>query len=694
MRGLDLSAPQWGRLAQIKGYGRVRKVTDSEAVVATEVGNLRVSLFDFGARLRLGPDRDNDYGMLACEPRNRVIETATSSGVTTITGGDLKLTLEHQPLSFELRKAHRLVQRTATDGHFVRRFRLPPFAQVDGGWLMSLDLTSGEPIYGLGEKWGPLNRRGQLVFSYNRDALGVNAERSYKNIPFAWSPRGWGVFVHSPAPVNHGVGFGPWSQRSYVLFVDDACLDVWLFAGANGQEIIQQFTGLTGRAPVPPVWTLGTILSRAYYESAEEFVATAREVRKRGVPCDVISLDGRAWLDTETRFAFEFDKSRYADPKAILEQVKALHFKICAWEYPLVSVKNDLYERMSSKGWLLKDSQSASTARRSYRYRWDSEPFNEVLTPLPESGLVDFTHPEAYAFWRDSHQALFELGIDMMKPDFGEQVQDEMLAHNGERGLALHNVYALLYNRCVFEAAEKYAPNGAFLFSRSAWTSQQRYPGVWGGDPQSDWEGMAANFRGGLSWGMTGAPYYATDIGGYYGDQRDSKLFKRWIQAGVYSSHMRLHGIGPREPWSYDADAERAAKRALKFRYRLIPYLHYTMQQAAQIGLPVQRAMALAFPDERPAWAFDDQFMFGDDILVAPCLNADDEVECYLPQGRWHRFDTKQRFDGGRVLKLRLGSEETAVFVREGARIPIGPTVEHTDALGGQIKIETYWQGS
>ena len=694
MRGIDLSSPEWGRMPQLQGYGQVRKDANGRAFVPTEAGDLRVSLYEFGVRLRLGPDRPNDYGMLASEPKDLEVEATTSDGITTITGGDLRLTIEHEPLSFELRKGGRLIQRTATDGHFVRRFRLPPFTRVDDGWLISLDLKTGEPVYGLGEKWGPLNRRGQLVFSYNHDALGVNSEKSYKNIPFAWSPEGWGVFVHTPAPVNHGVGFAPWSQRSYAMFVDDPSLDVWLFTGSNGPELIDQFTALTGRAPVTPLWSLGTILSRAYYKDADEFVSTAQEVRKRGMPCDVITLDGRAWLDTETRFAFEFDKTRYPDPKAILQQVKDLNFKICAWEYPLVSVKNDLYHEMANEGWLLTSHQTGNTAKQSYRYRWDTEPFGEVLTPLPESGLVDFTHPDAYAFWRDRHKALFDLGIDMMKPDFGEQVQDDMQAYNGERGLALHNVYTLLYNRCVYEAAEKYAPNGAFLFSRSAWTSQQRYPGVWGGDPQADWEGMAASFRGGQSWGMTGAPYYATDIGGFYADQRDSKLFARWCQAGIFSAHMRLHGIGPREPWSYEPQAEKATMNALKLRYRLIPYLHKTMEQTAETGLPVQRAMALAFPDEKPAWAFDDQFMYGDDILVAPCLSPDDEVDVYLPQGGWQRWDTKEKLEGGQTLKLKLGTDETAVFVREGAKIPLGPAVEHTDALGGKVQIEEHWDAT
>ena len=355
--------------------------------------------------------------------------------------------------------------------------------------------------------------------------------------------------MHTVAPVVHGVGYAPWSQRAYGLKVDDEALDLFLFDGANGAQILGQYTGLTGRAPPPPLWSLGLILSKAYYRTADEILAVAREVRDRGMPCDTITFDGRAWQDTDTRFAFEWDPSRYPDPAGVIAQLKALDFRICVWEYPLVSVRNPLFAELAAKGWLLKDDRTGE----AYRYQWDLEPFGKVLTPLPESGLLDFTHPDAYAYWRDRHRELFEIGVDMIKPDFGEQVEPHMVASDGARGDALHNVYALLYNRCVHEAASLYAKDGGFLFSRAAWAGSQRYPSQWGGDPQADWGGLAASIRGGLSWGMTGAPFYATDVGGFYGDQRDPVLYVRWAQASVFSAHMRLHGIGAREPWSYGA---------------------------------------------------------------------------------------------------------------------------------------------
>jgi alpha-D-xyloside xylohydrolase len=502
---------------------------------------------------------------------------------------------------------------------------------------------------------------------------------SYKNAPFAWSPDGWGLFVHTTAAVTHGVGYAPWSQRSYGAFVESPSLDLFLFDGVDGAAQLRQYTSLTGRAPVPPRWSLGVILSKAYYKDAEEILAVAREVRSRGMPCDTITFDGRAWQDTDTRFAFEWCPKRYPDPAPVIAELKSLGFRICVWEYPLISVRNPLFAQLAAKGWLLKDRRSGE----AYRYQWDLEPFGAVLTPLPESGLLDFTHPGAYAYWRDRHRELFEAGVDMIKADFGEQVDDFMVASDGSSGSELHNAYALLYNRCVYEAAERYAPGGAFLFSRAAWSGSQRYPSQWGGDPQADWGGLAANLRGGLSWGLTGGPYYATDVGGFYGDRRDAELYVRWAQAAVYSAHMRLHGIGPREPWSYGPEAEAAVSAALELRYRLLPYLERSLARSHETGLPVQRAMALACPEERAAWAFDNQFFFGDDLLVAPCIRPGGQVEVYLPAGRWRRFPDGSELDGGRSVRLQLALHETAVFARGGATIPLGPALRHTGERAG-----------
>jgi alpha-D-xyloside xylohydrolase len=673
----------------------LREPKPGGGVFTTEIGELVVSAQAPGVfRLRFGPDTKPDYGLLVQKGTLAAPLEPLPDGGYALSAGEARLELRPKPLRVRLLHKGREILTSITDEHFRGWTRLPTFGHGPDGWTAALALASGEAFYGLGEKFGPLDRRGQLVTSQVEDALGVNTELSYKNAPFGWSPRGWGLFVHTPARVAHGVGYAPWSHRSYAVTVDDEALDLFLFAGENPAAILDAYTVLTGRPAPVPRWSLGVWMSRAYYRTADEALEAAAELRARRIPCDVLTFDGRAWQDTRTRFHFEFDRSRFADPASVLRTIKAQNLRICCWEYPLVSIHHPQFEELAAKGFLLRDRNGAPL-----RYAWDTtpgtSPFGSVLTPLPASGIVDFTNPAAYAWWRDQHKQLFDLGVDVIKSDFGEQVPDECVAHNGDTGARLHNVYPLLYNACVYEAAERYGRGTPMVWGRSGWTGSQRYPVQWGGDPQSDWEALAASIRGGLSWGLSGVPYYATDVGGFYGAQPDAELYLRWIAAGVFASHFRFHGIGPREPWHFGAEAERIARGWLELRYRLVPYLETCAAEATRSGLPVMRAMPLAIPHDRQACAYDTQFMCGPELLVAPITAPGGTVEVWLPEGVWHDFFTGERHSGGRAVTCECPLDRLPVFGRAGATLPLGPIVQHTGEIDArQPIVETKVFGS
>jgi alpha-D-xyloside xylohydrolase len=307
------------------------------------------------------------------------------------------------------------------------------------------------------------------------------------------------------------------------------------------------------------------------------------------------------------------------------------------------------------------------------------------------SGIIDFTNPEAYAWYRDQHKQLFNIGVSVMKTDYGEAVPEEVVAFNGDSGKRLHNVYTHLYNRCVYEAAEMYSQDEPIVWGRAAWAGGQRYPVQWGGDPQSDWEGLAASIRGGQAWGMSGGPFYAHDIGGFAIGNPEPELYIRWAQAGVMASHTRFHGIGEREPWVYGEQAENIVRQWLTWRYQLIPYLQGCALEAEQTGMPVMRSMVLSFPEDRVAWQFDQQYMLGGSLLVVPVVVPGGMSHFYLPPGKWYDIWNHAWVEGPGFFERQVPLDHIPVFGREGTILPLGPAVQHTGELKPGLDLEQVW---
>ena len=295
-------------------------------------------------------------------------------------------------------------------------------------------------------------------------------------------------------------------------------------------------------------------------------------------------------------------------------------------------------------------------------------------------GLVDFTNPDAVAWYQSYLRRLMAQGVDSFKTDFGERIPTDVVWHDGSDPERMHNHYTHLYNRAVFDVLEAERGEGeAVLFARSATAGGQQFPVHWGGDCESTFVSMAESLRGGLSLASSGFGFWSHDIGGFEGTP-DAAVFKRWLAFGLLSSHSRLHGSDSyRVPWAFDEEAVDVTRRFTSLKHQLMPYLAAAGVEAHEEGVPVMRPMVLEFPDDPGAATVDTQYMLGPDLLVAPVFSAEGDVDVYVPEGTWTSLLTGDRVTGPRWVRERHGFDSVPLYVRPGTVLAQGARTDRPD---------------
>lgn len=535
---------------------------------------------------------------------------------------------------------------------------------------LSFECKADECFAGTGERFTKMDLSGHTFFLKNQDGQGVNNRRTYKNIPFYLSSRLYGTFYHTCA--HSKLSLADVSTRSVEFLSDQALLDVFLIAGDSVEEILRGYRDLTGYPSMPPLWSFGIWMSRMTYFSADEVEEICRRMRAEHYPCDVIHLD-TGWFRTDWLCEWKFNEERFPDPKAFIHRLKEQGYRVSLWQLPYVA----------------EDAEQIDEARRNdyialLTRQQASEGSN--FSALDYAGTIDFTYPAATNWYKGLLKNLLDMGVACIKTDFGENIHMDA-RYKGMPPELLNNLYALLYQKAAYEVTKEVTGDG-IVWARAAWAGCQRYPLHWGGDSCSSWDGMAGSLKGGLHFGLSGFAFWSHDVPGFHtlpnfmNSIVDDKVYMRWTQFGVFSSHMRYHGTNKREPWHYPAIAP-LVKKWWKLRYRLLPYLVEQSRKATETGYAVLRALVFEHPEDRVCWHIDDEYYFGDDFLVAPVMNSDDCRDIYLPEGDWVNFFTGERLRGGRWLYgVKVPLEEMPVFVREGAVIPIYPEdVECTDEM-------------
>lgn len=525
-----------------------------------------------------------------------------------------------------------------------------------------LSLGVGELVYGLGERFGPLVKNGQTVDIWNADG-GTSSEQAYKNVPFYLTNRGYGVLVNHAGHVSFEVGSEAVEQVQFS--VAGECLEYFVIAGPTPAEVLDRYTRLTGRPATVPEWSYGLWLSTSFTTDYDEATVNAfiDGMAERDIPLEVFHFDC-FWMREFHWTDFEWDPAVFPDPEGMLARLHERGLRVSAWLNPYIAQRSALFREGVEHGYLVRRPDGRV-------WQWD----------LWQAGmaLVDFTNPEATAWFQGHLRRLLAQGVDAIKTDFGERIPVDVAWHDGSDPEAMHHRYTQLYNRAVFEVLEEVrGPGEAVLFARSATAGGQSMPVHWGGDNSSSFTSMAESLRGGLSLALSGFGYWSHDIGGFEGDP-DPAVFKRWLAFGLLSSHSRLHGsTSYRVPWAFDHGDEEAGQSAVevartfaKLKRSLRPYLVAAGDEAHRTGRPVMRPMQLEFPDDPAVGHLDRQYLLGPSLLVAPVFSASGEVEYYLPAGRWTNWFTREVVEGGGWRREVHGFDTVPLWVREGTVIPV-----------------------
>ncbi|MEH0406469.1 alpha-xylosidase [Streptomyces sp. B21-089] len=619
-------------------------------------GVIGVRTTHHAGKARRGPD----FALSADDVTAPSGTTRRDGAVTELTSGPLTLRMDGDgPWGV-----------TFLDGDGKRLTRVDPkgtaFATTPDGvhhMIAQLALDVGENVYGLGERFTPYVKNGQTVDIWQADG-GTSSELAYKNIPFYLSSRGYGVFVNHPGKVSFEVGSESVGQVQFS--VEDQSIEYYVVAGPTPKDVLSRYTALTGRPALPPAWSFGLWLTTSFCTSYDEATVTSfvDGMAERGIPLSVFHFDC-FWMREYQWSDFLWDPEVFPDPEGMLARLKERGLRVSMWINPYIAQKSALFAEGAEHGYLVRRPNGDI-------WQWDLW--------QPGMALVDFTNPAARAWYDDKLRALLDQGVDCFKTDFGERIPTDVVWHDGSDPERMHNYYAQIYNRTVFELLERERGAGeAVLFARSATAGGQQFPVHWGGDCFASFTAMAESLRGGLSLSLSGFGFWSHDIGGFEGTP-DPAVFKRWLAFGLLSSHSRLHGnVSYRVPWEFGEEAVDVARKFTLLKHRLMPYLYGVAAEAHRTGVPMMRPMLAEFPGDPASRTLDRQYMLGPDLLVAPVFTEDGEVEYYVPEGTWTSLLTGERVTGPAWRHETHGFDSVPLLVRDGAVLPWGADDQRPD---------------
>jgi alpha-glucosidase len=646
-------------------------------------------------RVRFSPalafDCDHSYAVVQRDYGDPGASFETTEDGSLITTRALRVSVRHSPfrVSFAAPSGESLDEDDPELGTAVAGTRVKVWKR----------LRQDEHVYGFGEKVGRLDKRGRQLGGYaytmwNSDTPGYDSgtDPIYVSVPFFIVLRGGrahGIFLDNTFRSTFDVGHE--AQELLALGVPAGELDYYFIEGPSPKQVIERYTALTGRMPLPPLWALGYHQCRYSYYPDSRVRFIAENFRQRRIPADVIWLDIH-YLDNYRPFTW--DAERFPDPKRLISDLRARGFRVVTIldPHPKKEPGSLPYDSGMAGDHFVKNADGSV-------YEGPVWPAHAPVDPGP-SVFPDFSKPAARAWWGGLHKLLTDVGVAGIWNDMNEpavftphiHTMPTSVRHDNEGQPTdhreIHNVYGMLMTRSTFEGLLRLRPDERpFVLTRASFAGGQRYASVWAGDNVSSWAHLTQSLPILLGLGVSGFPLVGSDIGGF--EQAPSaELYTRWLQTGVFYPFMRTHtsiGTPDQEPWSYGVRHEAVNRRAIELRYELLPHVYQVMREASETGMPALRPMFLEFPEDPQTYTLDDQFLFGRDLLVAPVLREGvTEREVYLPAGDWYDYWTGRLAAGGRRHSVPVTLESIPIFVRAGAFLFRQPVVQHTGEMAGQ----------
>jgi len=657
--------------------GNLKKVTSENNTVALITPEAQVRLTAYGpeiVRVRVSrekPTSDFSYAVIG-QPSGKLEKLSENNQQIVYSTGKVTVTVNKSPLRLKFTDiAGKVISEDDPSlgiswmGNAVTNYR---------------KLFPDERFIGLGEKTGGLNRRGSAYVNWNSDvpAYALDKDPLYSTIPFfigLHDKLKYGIFLDNS--YRSMFDFGASMDNMVSSFgAIDGDLNYYLISGSSVSDIIRNYTGLTGRAQLPPIWSFGYQQCRWSYYPDKELLSIAKTFRDKQIPIDVLYLDIH-YMDHYK--VFTFSPENYPRPAETIAELKKMGFKVVVIIDPGLKVEPAYFAYDEG-------------VKNNYFVKYpDGTDYTGNVWP-GRSHFPDFTNPKVRDWWGGMFKTYVDAGIDgywndMNEPAvWGQNIPDLVeFGFDGHKTTMsqAHNVYGMQMVRSTYEGVKKLNPDKRPLtITRATYAGGQRYSTIWTGDNASYDAHMLLGSRLVNSLGVSGFPFAGPDIGGFVGEP-SKELITRWLSIGVYTPFMRTHvdyDHNYREPWIYGKESEKINRELINQRYRLMPYIYSTAYEATRSGLPVSRTLAInySFDDQVYKTEFENEYLFGDNLLVAPVVSTQQFAKVYLPAGGWYRLSNDTYYDGGKEIIADAPLNDLPVFARAGAIIPMQSVTQNT----------------